>query len=57
MAHPVDRFAPSQDRRDDEDLLPLRLPAQLTTVEPTTTLEPSTAAAAPHPDQADRCGS
>lgn len=34
MAHPVDRFAPSQNRRDDEDLLPLRLPTQLTAVEP-----------------------
>lgn len=30
MACPVDRFAPSQHQRGDEDLLPLRLPARLT---------------------------
>ncbi|MFP5070871.1 IS481 family transposase [Pseudonocardia nantongensis] len=31
MACPVDRFAPSQHQRGDEELLPLRLPARLTT--------------------------
>jgi len=30
MACPVDRFAPSQHQRSDEELLPLRLPARLT---------------------------
>jgi transposase InsO family protein len=44
MACPADRFAPSQHRRDDEDLLPLRLPAQLATAPPDTAPEPEPAA-------------
>lgn len=49
MAHPVDRFAPGQHRRDDEDLLPLRLPAQLTPARPDTPTDDPDAASEPNP--------
>lgn len=53
MAHPADRFTPSQHDRSGEDLLPLRLPTRLAAVESAVAPEPGTAAAAPPREQAD----